>query len=53
MFARLKTPQEAYNPKLGAALKMERTVLETLEDNEKSAQDALRKVAAVSPKQPA
>jgi ferritin-like metal-binding protein YciE len=39
MFERLNTPQEAYNYKLGAALKMERTVLEMLEDNEKSAQD--------------
>jgi hypothetical protein len=39
MFERLNTPQEAYNYKLGAALKMERTVLEMLEDNEKNAQD--------------
>jgi ferritin-like metal-binding protein YciE len=38
MFERLNTPQEAYNYKLGAALKMERTVLEMLEDNEKNAQ---------------
>ena len=39
MFERLNTPEEAYNFKLGAALKMERTVLEMLEDNEKHAQD--------------
>jgi len=39
MFERLNTPQEAFNYKLGAALKMERTVLEMLEDNEKNAQD--------------
>ena len=31
MFERLHTPEEAYNFKLGAALKMERTVLEMLE----------------------
>jgi len=39
MFERLNTPQEAFNYKLGAALKMERTVLEMLEDNEQNAQD--------------
>src|SRR5438105_2405982 len=33
MFERLNTPQEAYNYKLGAALKMERTVLEILDAN--------------------
>jgi ferritin-like metal-binding protein YciE len=40
MFERLNTPQEAYNYKLGAALKMERTVLDKiLEDSIDSAQD--------------
>lgn len=38
MFERLNTPGEAYNYKLGAALKMEHTVLEILEDNIDSAQ---------------
>ena len=33
MFERLNTPQEAYNYKLGAALKMEQTVLDMLDDN--------------------
>ncbi len=33
MFERLNTPAEAYNYKLGAALKMERTVLAILEAN--------------------
>ena len=44
MFERLNTPQEAYNYKLGAALKMEQTVLEMLEKNADEAQD--EKVAA-------
>lgn len=39
MFERLNTPEDAYNYKLGAALKMERTVLEILEDNIEYAQD--------------
>ena len=39
MFERLNTPEDAYNYKLGAALKMERTVLEILEDNIEHAQD--------------
>ena len=39
MFERLNTPEEAYNYKLGAALKMEQTVLEMLEDNASEAQD--------------
>lgn len=39
MFERLNTPQEAYNFKLGAALKMEQTTLEILEDSIDSAQD--------------
>jgi ferritin-like metal-binding protein YciE len=33
MFERLHTPEEAYNYKLGATLKMENKVLEILEDN--------------------
>jgi len=45
MFERLNTPQEAYNYKLGAALKMEQTVLEMLEKNAEEAQD--EKVAAI------
>jgi ferritin-like metal-binding protein YciE len=40
MFERLNNPQEAYNYKLGAALKMEQTVLEMLEKNADEAQDA-------------
>jgi len=41
MFERLNTPEEAYNYKLGAALKMERTVLEKiLDDSEDEAHDA-------------
>ena len=40
MFERLNTPEEAYNYKLGAALKMEHTVLEMLEDNIEHAQEA-------------
>jgi ferritin-like metal-binding protein YciE len=40
MFERLNTPEEAFNFKLGAALKMEHTVLEKiLEDSAEEAQD--------------
>ena len=40
MFERLNTPEEAYNFKLGAALKMEHTVLEKiLQDSIEEAQD--------------
>ena len=40
MFERLNTPEEAYNWQLGAALKMEQTVLEKiLEDSIEEAQD--------------
>ena len=39
MFERLNTPEEAYNYKLGAALKMERTVLDMLDDNVDEAHD--------------
>jgi ferritin-like metal-binding protein YciE len=39
MFERLNTPQEAYNYKLGAALKMEQTVLDMLGENADEAQD--------------
>jgi len=39
VFERLNTPQEAYNFKLGAALTMERKVLEILEANVEEAQD--------------
>ncbi|HMJ03617.1 MAG TPA: DUF892 family protein [Conexibacter sp.] len=39
MFERLNTPQEAYNYKLGAALKMEQTVLDMLDKNADEAQD--------------
>lgn len=39
MFERLDTPEEAFNYKLGATLKMERTVLEILEDNIEEARD--------------
>ena len=39
MFERLNTPQEAYEFKLGAALKMEYTVLDILEANIDEAQD--------------
>lgn len=39
MFERLNTPQEAYNYKLGAALKMEQTVLDMLDKNVEEAQD--------------
>jgi ferritin-like metal-binding protein YciE len=38
MFERLNTPEEAYNFKLGAALKMEQETLKILEDNIKNAQ---------------
>jgi len=38
VFERLNTPEEIFNFKLGAALKMENTVLEMLGDLEKSAQ---------------
>lgn len=41
MFERLNTPEEAYNYRLGAALKMERTVLEILEVNVKNAENGL------------
>ena len=39
MFERLNTPEEIYNFKLGAALKMERTVLDMLESNAGETQD--------------
>ena len=39
MFERLNNPEEAYNFKLGAALKMEQTVLEMLEENIENAQE--------------
>jgi ferritin-like metal-binding protein YciE len=39
VFERLNDPQEAFNFKLGAALKMEQTVLEMLEDNAEEAHD--------------
>lgn len=38
MFERLNTPDELYNYKLGAALKMEQTVLEMLEELQEEAQ---------------
>lgn len=37
---RFKAPEEAYSSKLGAALKMERTVLEILEVDVRNAEDA-------------
>ena len=40
MFERLDTPQDAYNYKLGATLKMENTVLEILDDAIETAQDS-------------
>ena len=40
MFERLNTPEELFNYKLGAALKMEQTVLEMLEDNAEAATDS-------------
>jgi ferritin-like metal-binding protein YciE len=39
MFERLNTPQELYNYKLGAALKMERTLVDMLGDSAEHAQD--------------
>jgi ferritin-like metal-binding protein YciE len=39
MFEHLKTPQEAYEFKLGATLKMERTVLDILDGSIEHAQD--------------
>jgi len=39
VFERLNTPQEAYNYKLGAALKMEQTVLDMLDKNCEEAHD--------------
>jgi ferritin-like metal-binding protein YciE len=39
VFERLNTPQEAYNFKLGAALKMERETLKILDDTIENAQD--------------
>lgn len=39
VFERFNTPEEAYGHKLGAALKMERTVLEILEVNVRNAED--------------
>lgn len=39
MFERLDTPQDVYNYKLGAALKMEREVLDILDDNIDEAHD--------------
>jgi ferritin-like metal-binding protein YciE len=39
VFERLTTPEELYNFKLGAALKMEHTVLEMLDDNAEAAND--------------
>jgi ferritin-like metal-binding protein YciE len=39
VFEHLKTPQEAYEFKLGAALNMERTVLDILDDSIEHAQD--------------
>lgn len=41
MFERFNTPEEAYNYRLGAALKMERTILEILEVNVKTAENGL------------
>jgi ferritin-like metal-binding protein YciE len=38
MFERLNTPEELYHYKLGAALKMEQTVLDMLDDNAEAAQ---------------
>jgi ferritin-like metal-binding protein YciE len=40
VFEGLETPEQLYNFALGAALKMEHTVLEMLEDNAKAAQDS-------------
>lgn len=41
MFERFTTPEEAYNYRLGAALTMERTVLEILEVNVKTVENDL------------
>lgn len=41
MFERFNTPEDAYNYRLGAALKMERTILEILEVNVKTAESGL------------
>jgi ferritin-like metal-binding protein YciE len=41
MFERLNSPDEAYNYKLGAALKMEKTVLDILDDSIEQAQSAV------------
>jgi ferritin-like metal-binding protein YciE len=41
VFERFNTPEEAYNYRLGAALKMERTILEILEVNVKNAENGL------------
>jgi ferritin-like metal-binding protein YciE len=40
MLERLNTPEQLYNFKLGAALKMEHTVLEMLDDNAQAAQSS-------------
>jgi ferritin-like metal-binding protein YciE len=40
MFERLNTPEELYHFKLGAALKMEQTVLDMLDSNAEEAQDS-------------
>jgi ferritin-like metal-binding protein YciE len=40
MLERLNTPEQLYNYKLGAALKMEHTVLEMLDDNAQAAQSS-------------
>lgn len=45
MFERLSTPQEAYNFKLGATLKMEQKVLDILESSIDEAQDEQVKTA--------
>ncbi len=46
MFERLNTPEEAFNFKLGAALKMERTVLEKILDDsiDEAQDDSLKKL---------
>jgi ferritin-like metal-binding protein YciE len=41
VFERFNTPEEAYSYRLGAALKMERTILEILEVNVKNAENGL------------
>jgi ferritin-like metal-binding protein YciE len=40
MFERLNNPEELFNYKLGAALKMENTVLEMLDENAEAARDS-------------